>query len=170
MAFTRKFLTDHGVPEDQVDAIMAERNRTLTDYVPKTDVQSQIDAAVATARTEAAQQVNVEESDAYKALQAELNKTRAIGSEDFSTVKPKFREAVYGLLDHESPLPTSCPPSRNSTKSISTPANLPSRSRESPSSSPLTRAAGCPRAVTRPTWALCGGSRRRNERSMNYAF
>ena len=54
MAFTRKFLTDHGVPEDQVDAIMAERNRTLTDYVPKTDVQSQIDAAVATARTEAA--------------------------------------------------------------------------------------------------------------------
>ena len=104
MAFTRKFLIDHGVPEDQVDAIMAERNRTLTDYVPKTDVQSQIDAAVATARTEAANQVKVEESDAYKALQAELNKTRAIGSEDFSTVKPKFREAVYGLLDHEKPV------------------------------------------------------------------
>lgn len=109
MAFTRKFLTDHGVPEDQVDAIMAERNRTLTDYVPKTDVQSQIDAAVATARTEAAQQVNVEESDAYKALQAELNKTRAIGSEDFSTVKPKFREAVYGLLDHEKPVADQLP-------------------------------------------------------------
>lgn len=109
MAFTRKFLTDHGVPEDQVDAIMAERNRTLTDYVPKTDVQSQIEAAVATARTEAAQQVNVEESDAYKALQAELNKTRAIGSEDFSTVKPKFREAVYGLLDHEKPVADQLP-------------------------------------------------------------
>ena len=109
MAFTRKFLTDHGVPEDQVDAIMAERNRTLTDYVPKTDVQSQIDAAVATARTEAAQQVNIEESDAYKALQAELNKTRAIGSEDFSTVKPKFREAVYGLLDHEKPVADQLP-------------------------------------------------------------
>ena len=55
MAFTRKFLTDHGVPEDQVDAIMAERHRPLTDYVPKTDVESQIDAAVATARSEAAQ-------------------------------------------------------------------------------------------------------------------
>ena len=109
MAFTRKFLTDHGVPEDQVDAIMAERNRTLGDYVPKADVQSQIDAAVATARTEAAQQVNVEESDAYKALQAELNKTRAIGSEDFSTVKPKFREAVYGLLDHEKPVADQLP-------------------------------------------------------------
>lgn len=109
MAFTRKFLTDHGVPEDQVDAIMAERNRTLTDYVPKTDVQSQIDAAVATARTEAANQVKVEDSDAYKALQAELNKTRAIGSEDFSTVKPKFREAVYGLLDHEKPVADQLP-------------------------------------------------------------
>lgn len=109
MAFTRKFLTDHGVPEDQVDAIMAERNRTLTDYVPKTDVQSQIDAAVATARAEAASQVKVEDSDAYKALQAELNKTRAIGSEDFSTVKPKFREAVYGLLDHEKPVADQLP-------------------------------------------------------------
>ena len=109
MAFTRKFLTDHGVPEDQVDAIMAERNRTLTDYVPKTDVQSQIDAAVATARTEAANQATVEDSDAYKALQAELNKTRAIGSEDFSTVKPKFREAVYGLLDHEKPVADQLP-------------------------------------------------------------
>ena len=101
MAFTRKFLTDHGVPEDQVDAIMAERNRTLTDYVPKTDVQSQIDAAVATARTEAANQVKVEDSDAYKALQAELTKTKAIGSEAFAAIKPKFREAGYGLLDHE---------------------------------------------------------------------
>lgn len=109
MAFTRKFLTDHGVPEDQVDAIMAERNRTLTDYVPKTDVQSQIDAAVATARAEAANQVKVEDSDAYKALQAELNKTKAIGSEDFSTVKPKFREAVYGLLDHEKPVADQLP-------------------------------------------------------------
>ena len=38
MAFTRKFLTEHGVSEDQIDAIMAERNRTLTDYVPKSDV------------------------------------------------------------------------------------------------------------------------------------
>ena len=103
MAFTRKFLTDHGVPEDQVDAIMAERNRTLTDYVPKTDVQSQIDAAVATARTEAAQQVNVEESDAYKALQAELNKTRAIGSEDFSAVGSFFVVSGASRLHTNSP-------------------------------------------------------------------
>lgn len=101
MAFSRKFLTDHGVPEDQVDAILAERNRTLGDYIPKADVQAQIDAAVATAREEASKGVNVEESEAYKTLQAELTKTKAIGSEAFAVIKPKFREAVYGLLDHE---------------------------------------------------------------------
>ena len=137
MAFTRKFLIDHGVPEDQVDAIMAERNRTLTDYVPKTDVQSQIDAAVATARTEAANQVKVEESDAYKALQAELNKTRAIGSEDFSTVKPKFREAVYGLLDHEKPVADQLPAIREQYEEYfatedTKPTNTPQYSRQAP--------------------------------------
>lgn len=137
MAFTRKFLTDHGVPEDQVDAIMAERNRTLTDYVPKTDVQSQIDAAVATARTEAAQQVKVEDSDAYKALQAELNKTRAIGSEDFSTVKPKFREAVYGLLDHEKPVADQLPAIKEQYEEYfatedTKPTNTPQYSRQAP--------------------------------------
>lgn len=140
MAFTRKFLTDHGVPEDQVDAIMAERNRTLTDYVPKTDVQSQIDAAVATARTEAAQQVNIEESDAYKALQAELNKTRAIGSEDFSTVKPKFREAVYGLLDHEKPVADQLPAIKEQYEEYfatedTKPTNTPQYSRQAPAPS-----------------------------------
>ena len=137
MAFTRKFLTDHGVPEDQVDAIMAEGKRTLTDYVPKTDVQSQIDAAVATARTEAAQQVNVEESDAYKALQTELNKTRAIGSEDFSTVKPKFREAVYGLLDHEKPVADQLPAIKEQYEEYfatedTKPTNTPQYSRQAP--------------------------------------
>ncbi len=101
MAFTRKFLTDHGVPEEQIDAIMAERNRTLKDYVPIDDVQAQIDAAL----TEAAKNyqptpIKVEETDEYKALAAELAMTRALGGEDFAIVKPKFRETVYKMLDH----------------------------------------------------------------------
>ena len=125
MAFTRKFLIDHGVPEDQVDAIMAERNRTLTDYVPKTDVQSQIDAAVETARTEAANQVKVEDSDAYKALQAELTKTKAIGSEAFAAIKPKFREAVYGLLDHEKPVADQLPAIREQYEEYFNPSEPP---------------------------------------------
>lgn len=110
MAFSRKFLLDHGVPEDQVDAIMAERNRTLSDYVPKADMQQQIDAAVQKAKEEAAQQpVNVQESEEYKALVGELAKTKAFTSEDFAQVKPKFRDSVWGLLDHDKPIPEQLP-------------------------------------------------------------
>ena len=104
MAFSRKFLLDHGVPEDQVDAIMAERNRTLNDYVPKADMQQQIEAAVQKAREEAAKQpVNVQETEEYKALAGELAKTKAFTSEDFAQVKPKFRDSVWSLLDHDKP-------------------------------------------------------------------
>lgn len=110
MAFSRKFLLDHGVPEDQVDAIMAERNRTLTDYVPKADLQQQIDAAVQKAREEAAQKpVNVQETEEYKALAGELAKTKAFTSEDFAQVKPKFRDSVWGLLDHDKPVAEQLP-------------------------------------------------------------
>ncbi len=100
MGFTRKFLTDHGVPEEQVDAIMAERNRTLKDYVPQEDVQAQIDAALAEAAKNQPAPIKVQDTDEYKALAAELAMSRALNSEDFATVKPKFREAVYRLLDH----------------------------------------------------------------------
>ena len=106
MAFSRKFLLDHGVPEDQVDAIMAERNRTLSDYIPKSD----LDAAVQKAREEAAQKpVNVLETDEYKALAGELAKTKAFASEDFAQVKPKFRDNVWGMLDHDKPVAEQLP-------------------------------------------------------------
>ena len=110
MAFSRKFLLDHGVPEDQVDAIMAERNRTLNDYVPKSDLQQQIDAAVQKAKEEAAQKpVNVLETEEYKKLEGELAKTKAFTSEDFALVKPKFRDSVWGLLDHDKPVAEQLP-------------------------------------------------------------
>ena len=99
MAFTRSFLTNHGVPEDQVDAIMAERNRTLSDYVPKADVQAQIDAAVQAALKDAPQAVDPTETDAYKALLAENDKLKTFSGEEFSAVKPKFRDYVYGKID-----------------------------------------------------------------------
>ena len=53
MAFTRKFLAENGVPEDKIDLILAERNRTLKDYTPNADVQAQIDAAIAAAKKDA---------------------------------------------------------------------------------------------------------------------
>ena len=99
--FTRKFLMDHGVPEDQVDAIMAARNQTMNDtlsgYVPKADVQKQIDAAVAAVPKP--EPIDPKTTDEYMALQRERDMLRAIGGEDFASVKPKFREQVFGMLD-----------------------------------------------------------------------
>ena len=99
--FTRKFLMDHGVPEDQVDAIMAARNQTMNDtlsgYVPKADVQKQIDAAIAAVPKP--EPIDPKTTDEYMALQRERDMLRAIGGEDFASVKPKFREQVFGMLD-----------------------------------------------------------------------
>lgn len=97
MAFTRKFLSEHGVPEDQIDAIMAERNRTLQDYIPKADVQAQIDAAV--------QAVHVEpedptKSEAYLKLAAKAAKLEAFGGEEFKAVKAPYRDIIWEKLDH----------------------------------------------------------------------
>ena len=99
--FSRKFLMDHGVPEDQVDAIMAARNQTMNDtlsgYVAKADVQRQIDAAVAAVPKP--EPIDPKTTDEYLALQRERDMLRAIGGDDFASVKPKFREQVFGMLD-----------------------------------------------------------------------
>lgn len=99
MAFTRKFLTEHGVPEDQIDAIMAERNRTLSDYVPKSDVQSQIEAAVAEAQ-KAAPPADVTQAPEYLELLGKTQKLEAFQTEDFASVKAPYRDIVWGKLDH----------------------------------------------------------------------
>lgn len=125
MAFSRKFLLDHGVPEDQVDTIMAERNRTLNDYVPKSDLQQQIDAAVQKAREEAPKAINVLETDEYKKLAGELAKTKAFTSDDFSKVKPKFRDSVWGLLDHDKPIAEQLPKIAEQYEEYFVPADKP---------------------------------------------
>ena len=99
MAFTRKFLTDHGVPEEQIDAIMAERNRTLTDYVPKDDVQKQIEAAIAEAQ-KTAMSPDVTKAPEYIALLNKTQKLEAFQTDDFASVKAPYRDIVWGKLDH----------------------------------------------------------------------
>lgn len=112
MAFTRKFLADHGVPEENIDAIMAERGRSLTDYLLKTDVEAQyilksdartqLDAAVENAK-KSISIPKAEETEEYKALKAEYDgfKARqdARTSEDFKGVKSKFFDSVYDKID-----------------------------------------------------------------------
>lgn len=97
MAFTRKFLTDNGVPEDKVDVILAERNRTLKDYVPQSDVQAQIDAAVKAVHPEP---VDVTQTEEYKKLFAKTQKLEAFQTEDFKSVKAPYRDIVWDKLDH----------------------------------------------------------------------
>ena len=100
MAFTRKFLTDHGVPEDQVDAILAERNRTLKDYVLQSDVQAQIDAAVAEVQKNAPEPIDVKTSPEYLALLGEKSKLEAFSGTDFASVKAPYKDLIWDKLDH----------------------------------------------------------------------
>lgn len=98
MAFSRKFLLDNGVPEDKVDVILAERNRTLKDYVPQSDVQAQIDAAVEAAKKEAPPDVKT--TAEYLALMGENAKLKAFQGDDFASVKAPYRDIVWEKLDH----------------------------------------------------------------------
>ena len=97
----RKFLTDHGVPDEQLDAIMGEINSTianrLTGYVPQSEVQAQIDAALK--KVPKPEPVDPKTTPEYLELAKERDMLRAIGGDDFATVKPKFREQVFGMLD-----------------------------------------------------------------------
>ena len=99
MAFSRKFLLDNGVPEDKVDVILAERNRTLNDYVPKGDVQAQIDKALEAAQKDVPD-VNVMETQEYKDLLSKAQKLEAFQTDDFKDVKQPYRDIVWGKLDH----------------------------------------------------------------------
>lgn len=99
MAFTRKFLTDNGVPEDKVDIILAERNRTLKDYVPAADVQAQIDKALAEAKVEP-EPVDVLQSPEYLELLGKTQKLEAFQTDDFASVKAPYKDIVWSKLDH----------------------------------------------------------------------
>ena len=99
MAFTRKFLTDNGVPEDKVDIILAERNRTLKDYVPAADVQAQIDKALEGAKNDQPP-VDVLQSPEYLELLGKAQKLEAFQTEDFSSVKAPYKDIIWSKLDH----------------------------------------------------------------------
>lgn len=99
MAFSRKFLLDNGVPEDKVDVILAERNRTLSDYVPKADVQAQIDKALAESKTDPLE-IDVKASPEYLELLGQNQKLTAFQTDDFASVKAPYKDIVWGKLDH----------------------------------------------------------------------
>lgn len=95
--FKRADLKAQGFTDEQIEYIMTESGRSLSaNYVLQSDVQSRIDEAVKAAQPAP---VDVKTSPEYSELLKERDMLRAIGGDDFSSVKPKFREQVFGMLD-----------------------------------------------------------------------
>ena len=95
--FKRADLEAQGLTKDQIEYIMTESGRSLSaNYVLTSDVQSRIDEAVKAVKPEP---VDVKTTPEYMEVVRERDMLRAIGGDDFSTVKPKFRETVFGMLD-----------------------------------------------------------------------
>lgn len=94
--FKRADLEAQGLTKDQIEYIMTESGRSLSaNYVLTSDVQSRIDEAVKAVKPEP---VDVKTTPEYMEVVGERDMLRAIGGEDFATVKPKFREQVYGMI------------------------------------------------------------------------
>lgn len=95
--FKRADLKAHGFTDEQIEYIMTESGRSLSaNYTLTSDVQARIDEAVQKAQPAP---IDVKTSPEYRDLLTERDMLRAIGGDDFQTVKPKFREQVFGMLD-----------------------------------------------------------------------
>lgn len=101
--FKRADLKAQGLTDEQIEYIMTEGNRSLSaNYELKSDVQGKIDAALAAVKPE---QIDVKTSQEYLDVVSERDMLRAIGGDDFATVKPKFRETVFKMLDRSEEAP-----------------------------------------------------------------
>lgn len=106
MAFTRKALAGLGLNEEQIEKVMTLHGTSMSDFIPKSELQGEIDKAIADAQANALQNIKVKETDEYKAVAEERDMLRALGGDDFQSVKPKFREAVYRMLDRSEGAPS----------------------------------------------------------------
>ena len=110
--FTRKALSDimanDGLtPEQRTEQVMSLYGRALDDgYISKGAAQAAQETALNNAKAEWEKNIskpNVKESDEYKHLQDEYAAYRSMQdartSEEFQSVKPKFFEQVYGMVD-----------------------------------------------------------------------
>jgi hypothetical protein len=110
--FTRKALNEimsnEGLtPEQRTEQVFGLYGRALDDgYIAKSAAAQAQETALANAKTEwekGLEKPNVKESDEYKALQGQFEAYKTMQSartsEDFKTVKPKFFETVYGMID-----------------------------------------------------------------------
>lgn len=110
--FTRKeiskILSDENLtPEERTDQLFSLYGRAIDDgYVTKSAAQAAQAAAVEQAKADALKEIktpDVKESAEYKALDAQFNAYRTMqearSSSDYASVKAKFFDQVYGMID-----------------------------------------------------------------------
>lgn len=95
--------------DEKTERLFALYGRALDDgYVSKSAAQQAQASAIEAAKADAIKGVqapDVTTYQEYKDVVNERDMLRAIGGEDFSRIKPKFREAVFGMLDRSENAP-----------------------------------------------------------------
>lgn len=106
MAFTRRSLSALGLNEEQVEKVMTLHGTSMSDFIPKSELQSRIDTAIADAQKNAPAP-NIKESDDYKTLQREYedykHKIEISAELKRGGVKEKFIDNVFSLLEDGKP-------------------------------------------------------------------
>lgn len=89
-------------PEQRTEQVFSLYGRALDEgFISKHDADEAKNAAVEAARAgfKVPEPVDPKTTQEYQDLLRERDMLRTIGGDDFSTVKPKFREQVFGMLD-----------------------------------------------------------------------
>ena len=89
-------------PEQRTEQVFSLYGRALDEgYISKRDADEARNKAVEAAKAEfkVPDPVDPKTTPEYMEVLKERDMLRAIGGEDFQTVKPKFRETVFGMLD-----------------------------------------------------------------------
>jgi hypothetical protein len=89
-------------PEQRTEQVFSLYGRALDEgYISKRDADEARNKAVEAAKAEfkVPEPVDPKTTPEYMEVLKERDMLRAIGGEDFQTVKPKFRETVFGMLD-----------------------------------------------------------------------
>lgn len=94
--FQREDLRSKGYTEEQINDLMAMVNTGLQGYIPQTELQGRIEAALKDHKPDP---IDPKTTPEYQQIVNERDMLRAIGGDDFASVKPKFRETVFNMLD-----------------------------------------------------------------------
>ena len=110
--FTRKaitqILTDENLtPEERTERVFSLYGQALDEgFISKNQAQATLNAAIEQAKSDALKDVkhpDVKETEEFKKLQSDFDAYKAMQtartSDDFKSVKPKFFETVYGMVD-----------------------------------------------------------------------